>query len=30
MKKEEFYYKSADKITNIHACIWIPEEEIKA
>ena len=29
MKKEEFYYKSADKITNIHACIWIPEEEIK-
>lgn len=25
MKREEFYYKSADNITNIHACIWIPD-----
>lgn len=30
MKKEEFYYKSADKETMIHAVRWIPEEEPKA
>ena len=29
MKKEEFYYKSADEITQIHACIWTPEEKPK-
>ena len=29
MKKEEFYYKSSDNITNIHACIWMPDEQPK-
>lgn len=30
MKKEEFYYPSADGKTKIHAVKWIPEEEPKA
>lgn len=30
MKKEEFYYPSADGKTQIHAIKWLPEEEPKA
>lgn len=30
MKKEEFYYDSADQKTKIHAIKWIPEQDIKA
>ncbi|MDE6181774.1 MAG: alpha/beta hydrolase, partial [Eubacteriales bacterium] len=26
VKKEEFYYKSSDGITQIYATIWIPNE----
>ena len=29
MKKEEFYYPSADEKTTIHAIKWIPDTEIK-
>lgn len=29
MKKEEFFYNSADKLTKIHGIRWIPEGEIK-
>lgn len=29
MKKEEFYYKSADGVTDIHACMWAPDENPK-
>ena len=28
--KEEFYYPSADELTQIHACVWKPEGEAKA
>ena len=27
MKKEEFYYKSADGKTEIHAVKWLPETD---
>ena len=27
MKRYEFYYRSADQKTNIHAIRWMPEEE---
>ncbi|MDW5299167.1 MAG: alpha/beta fold hydrolase [Sedimentibacter sp.] len=30
VKKEEFYYDSADKKTKIHAIKWVPKVEIKA
>lgn len=30
VKKEEFYYDSADKKTKIHAIKWVPEVKIKA
>lgn len=30
VKKEEFYYDSADKKTKIHAIMWVPKVEIKA
>lgn len=30
MTKEEFSYKSADQLTNIHAIKWIPDQEINA
>lgn len=30
MTKEEFYYKSADQKTTIHAIKWIPDQEVRA
>ena len=30
MKKNEFYFKSGDGRTDIHAIEWIPEEDLKA
>ena len=30
MKSMHFYYKSEDKVTNIHAIEWVPDGEVKA